>query len=811
MSSADNSKKKTGENSKDSVIGKNIDAIIKKYSDYKLTPVEAHALSQTPYDLIYRPMEKLPVIIVDNFPRLGKLSALRFVEWVQNNPGGVISLPTGKTPEHFIKWVQHYLQNWDKKEVRADLEQNMVDPSKRPDMGSLHFIQIDEFYPMNPQQHNSFYYYVNKYYIRGFGLDPEKAMLLDCSQIGSRPDRPLLELFRDKKVDLTLRYRKPKNYLEKLQKTAIDLADQFCTEYEEKIRALGGIGFFLGGIGPDGHIGFNVRGSDHYSTTRLTHTNYETEASAGGDLGGIEVSRGRLVITIGLSTITSNPEATAIIIAAGEAKSGIVADSIQTEKNNIFPASALQSLPRARFYLTHGAATCLEERAFADLQRKTDISDEAAFRIVMNVGFSTNKSLDSLSNSDLKNDRFAAELLKKTNKTTGDLVTSAVSHINKSINTGLFNYENKVFLHTAPHHDDIMLGYLPYIEHQTQTPTNDHYFAYMTSGFTAVTNSYVSSLLQTMLKYMQQSDFSDLHAEGYFDANNKRAKNTETMMLLDGVARKRVITIEEAQSRRMLRNAMIVFEDDNFDNIKERAEELINYFETQYPGKKDLPYIQKFKGMVREWEADVLWAYFGFHKNSVRHLRLGFYQGDIFTEEPTIDRDVIPILNLMLELKPNIVSLAFDPEGSGPDTHYKVLQAISHALQLYEDKTGITDIEVLGYRNVWFKYHPCEANMYVPVSIANLCVLENSFVTAFASQKDASFPSYVYDGQFSGLARKIQVKQYVMIKDLLKKDHFVMNSDPRLRAAHGMVFLKKMTTKELYEYSRQLKKSTENL
>ncbi len=83
--------------------------------------------------------------------------------------------------------------------------------------------------------------------------------------------------------------------------------DQWCQEYEERIRALGGIGFFLGGIGPDGHIGFNIRGSDHYSTTRLMATNYETQAAAATDLGGIEVARNRLVITIGLGTITFNP------------------------------------------------------------------------------------------------------------------------------------------------------------------------------------------------------------------------------------------------------------------------------------------------------------------------------------------------------------------------------------------------------------------------------------------------------------------------------------------------------------------------
>ena len=36
---------------------------------------------------------------------------------------------------------------------------------------------------------------------------------------------------------------------------------------------------------------------------------------------------------------------------------------------------------------------------------------------------------------------------------------------------------------------------------------------------------------------------------------------------------------------------------------KIRIEEFVNYFETQYPGKKDLDHIQRLKGMCREWEA----------------------------------------------------------------------------------------------------------------------------------------------------------------------------------------------------------------
>ena len=51
---------------------------------------------------------EIPYIIIDNFPDLGLIVSLRFLEWVLENPDGVISLPTGKTPEYFIKWT-HYL------------------------------------------------------------------------------------------------------------------------------------------------------------------------------------------------------------------------------------------------------------------------------------------------------------------------------------------------------------------------------------------------------------------------------------------------------------------------------------------------------------------------------------------------------------------------------------------------------------------------------------------------------------------------------------------------------------------------------
>ena len=232
------------------------------------------------------------------------------------------------------------------------LEAVGIDGTKRPDMNSLAFVQIDEFYPMDARQANSFNYYVNEFYLQGFGLDPQKALLIDATSLGLPGGMTMQEVFPANIVDLSLRVRQTRTELERLQKEVINRVDEFCSEYESKIREMGGIGFFLGGIGPDGHIAFNVRGSSVYSVTRLTGTNYETQAAAATDLGGIEISRSRLVITIGLATITHNPTATAIVIAAGDAKAPIVARAIQDSKSPQNPASVLQDLPNARLYLT---------------------------------------------------------------------------------------------------------------------------------------------------------------------------------------------------------------------------------------------------------------------------------------------------------------------------------------------------------------------------------------------------------------------------------------------------------------------------
>jgi len=779
-------------------------------STVRLTPVEQTAIDASPLDLMYAPMERIPVITVSNFPALGKLAAMRFLEWVQGNPGGVICLPTGKTPEHFIKWVQRLLATWDTDETRTLLEEAGVDPRRKPDMRGLHFVQIDEFYPIKPVQQNSFYHYVNKYYIDGFRLDPNKALLINCAQIGLETGQTLESVWPDLTVDLSLRIRHAGSDIERTQQSVLRRIDDWCQQREDQIRALGGIGFFLGGIGPDGHIGFNIRGSDHHSTTRLMATNYETQAAAAGDLGGIEVSSARLVITIGLGTITFNPQCTAIIVAAGEAKACVVADAVQGEKSTLTAASSLRCLPNARFYVTMGAAKRLRGRQVALLAQCESISDEQVELALVDLALARRKRIVDLTDHDVRDDPMASQVLTMRPEPLAGLAAMVRAKLIEKIEAGSHGCENTRFLHTEPHHDDLMLGYLPLIVRNIRNRTNVHYFATLTSGFTAVTNRYMLKRILGLKSLIATPQFSELHSDGYFDADNEQGRNRDVWQYLDGIAAKNEDMRAEGAARRLLRNFIEVYDENDLRAIGDRMQELEHYFSTIYPGKKDNDSVQRLKGMCREWEAECLWGYFGWQSSHILHLRLGFYTGDLFAPEPTVERDVPPVLKMLKKIEPDVISVALDPEASGPDTHYKVLQAISEATRRHAETHDRQDLRIWGYRNVWYRFHPSEADVYVPVSLNMFSVMESAFLNTFVSQCEASFPSFEHDGPFCELARQIQVQQYQMLKTCLGRGWFAEHPSALIRGARGFVFLREMNLQQFRRTARHLRRAAED-
>jgi glucosamine-6-phosphate deaminase len=746
----------------------------------------------------------IPYIVVQNFPNLGLLTALRFLEWVAENPEGVISLPTGKTPEYFIKWTNKFLTDWRKSETREFLEGHGLTLSQKPTLKGLRFVQIDEFYPINPRQHNSFYDYVSKYYIEGFQLDPARALLINSDKIRLPDDLPYTEVFPDNKIDLSLRNREPVSLLEKIQQSAIFSIDNWCTLYENKIREIGGIGFFLGGIGPDGHIAFNTRGSDHNSTTRLTATNFETQAASAGDLGGIEVSRNRLVITIGLGTITYNPNAVAIIFAAGEAKAQVVKSALEYPPDNLYPATVLTKLKNARFYLTEGAAFQLHD-SIEKYYKTGDWTFEKTEKAVFDLCDKINKYAHKLKMDDLKNDKYCALIPDLSLQKVKEVIEST----RKKMESGLQNEENQVFLHTGPHHDDIMLGIFPNIIHQLRVNSNKFHFAVLTSGFTAVTNDLLQNLLQETLNLIQIGKIEMLQYPDFYEKGYKYKFDKDVSHYLNKIAANDESGKLRGICHRITRVMVQIYNLSSEQELVGQLEKNIELLRSSYSGEKNPPDIQKLKGMLREFEEELVWAHYGVKVHDIEHLRLGFYTGDIFTPQPQKDRDVIPVLNMLREVQPTVISLTFDPEGSGPDTHYKVLQATAEALRHWKKEKDLSDLRIIGYRNVWYRFHPSEANVFTPVSLNSMAILNWSFRNCYISQVNASFPSYEFDGPFSDLSQRIWVDQFKRVQLILGKDFFYENDSPKIRATHGMIYYKEMKTDEFLMHARALEKSME--
>ena len=744
----------------------------------------------------------VPYVTVENFPALGLMTALRFLEWVHDHPFGVVSLPTGKTPEYFITWTKRILAEWDSPEGHAFRERNGLLIPQKPDLSGLHFVQIDEFYPISPAQHNSFYNYVQKYYVEGFGLDASKGLFINCDEIPLAEGKHFTEVFPDNSVDLSLRYREAKSAVERLQQQSIFMIDDWCSAYEQKINDLGGIGFFLGGIGPDGHIAFNVRGSDFHSTTRLTATNFETAAAAAGDLGGIEVSRHRPVITIGLHTITSNPDAVAIIFAAGEAKAEMVKLALEESPSNRYPASVLAKMPNARFYLTTGAASMLKDSVY-QYYTTGGWNQEKSDRAILDLCKNLNKFGDKLQLQDLKDDAFC-QLIPDLSI---DSVQKSIESIQSKIEKGMEEVHGKVIYNTAPHHDDILLGMLPYINHISNDLSNDLRFSIMTSGFNAVTNRFLIQHLTNTLDLLREGKIQMVNYENFFTEGYKIKREKDVYHSLIKIASQQRPEFLRGFAHRLVRDIVEIWHVDSAQSLDDKLVEIIEFTRGCYDGQKMPTDIQKLKGMIREFEEELVWGHFGFMEDHVHHLRLGFYKGDIFTENPDRTRDVMPILEELREIQPDIITLAFDPEGSGPDTHYKVLQAIAEAVRQWGRERDLSNLKIWGYRNVWYKYHPSEVTHIVPVSLNDISAFNESFTNCYLSQVDASFPSYKLDGKFSTLARSIWVEQLKNVQLLLGKPYFFQNENPVLRSTHGLVFLKEMTVEEFLAQARELEKS----
>jgi glucosamine-6-phosphate deaminase len=140
----------------------------------------------------------------------------------------------------------------------------------------------------------------------------------------------------------------PRENINILNGNALDLELE-CEQYEEKMRQVGGIHLFLGGIGPDGHIAFNEPGSSLTSRTRVKTLTQDTIIANSRFFGGDVNKVPKTALTVGVGTVMDAKKV--LILVSGHNKARALQQAVEGGVNHMWTVSCLQLHP-------HGILVC---------------------------------------------------------------------------------------------------------------------------------------------------------------------------------------------------------------------------------------------------------------------------------------------------------------------------------------------------------------------------------------------------------------------------------------------------------------------
>ena len=143
-----------------------------------------------------------------------------------------------------------------------------------------------------------------------------------------------------------------------------------CADYEEAIKAAGGIDLFLGGIGPDGHIAFNEPGSSLSSRTRIKTLTTDTIIANSRFFEGDVNKVPKTAMTVGVGTVMDARGV--LILVNGHSKARALQQAVEGAVNQMWTITALQLHPHG--IIVADEAACAELKVgtynyFKDIER----------------------------------------------------------------------------------------------------------------------------------------------------------------------------------------------------------------------------------------------------------------------------------------------------------------------------------------------------------------------------------------------------------------------------------------------------------
>ena len=243
----------------------------------------------------------IKVFVADSYEDLSTKAATIVAGAIANKPKFLLGLATGTSP------------------IGLYTELANLNKEGRVDFAGVTTYNLDEYYPIDPANDQSYRYFMNKYLFNKVNIDMANTHLLNG-------------LADDWKVE--------------------------CANYDAEIKALGGIDLQVLGIGNNGHIGFNEPGEEFiWETHRVELTESTIEANSRLFNSADEVPRAAL--TMGIGNIMEAKQI--VLVANGKNKAEAIKAALEGQISPLCQASILKLHPNVTFILDEDAASALTE------------------------------------------------------------------------------------------------------------------------------------------------------------------------------------------------------------------------------------------------------------------------------------------------------------------------------------------------------------------------------------------------------------------------------------------------------------------
>ena len=486
---------------------------------------------------------------------------------------------------------------------------------------------LDEYYPMEKGSVNSYYYFMHEHLFDHVDIRPENINIPS----GSEP---------------------------------IDNIYSYCSDYEAKIEACGGLDFQLLGIGRTGHIGFNEPGSHKKSYTRLVTLDYLTKADAASDFHGVENVPMR-AITMGIRTIMQAKRV--VLLAWGPKKASIVKQMIEEVITSQVPASYLQDHANTTVILDEQASKELKRFKTPWLVGPVEWPDTIRNKAVVWLSSHLGKTILKLTNEDY-NENGMSDLIA---------LEGSAYDLNIKVHNRL-QYTISGWPGGKPNTDD------------SKRPERSEPVRKRAIIFSPHPDDDVISMGGTFLRLVEQGH--DVHVV-YQTSGNIAVSDDDALKFLEF-------------SKKLAGKGQ---------QFNETVDAIIDELRSKSERELDSVQLRRVKGFIRQLEATAAARYCGLQDSNIHFLNMPFYETGKVKKNPLSEEDLRLVQEIIERVKPHQIFAAGDlndPNG----THKVCLNAIRNILKKLKGRTFMANCLVWLYRGAWHEWPIDEIEMAVPLS-----------------------------------------------------------------------------------------------